>query len=465
MKLPIQGGVRRGRRLFVPLLLGLLAALPAARAQDPVEEEAGEAPPIELPAARKHERLAPDAHVARVLRSSRFDGAPSNEKLAEELVAPGVATLAPLFAILEARRVPLSGLEGEKIQKLSEPQREIVLTAFGLFGRKPVLAALEKRLAEGAAAGRPLAAIDTLGAVGEAREIARVIELVPAGEEEAHAKAVSDAFARILRRDAGGQAQVASLYPRVAKPLRPAVLDAIGVARDPRALSLLSKVLQEEPELVANAVAKVRLVGRSARPELNESVARSLRERITDPDDRHARAAVIALGELGDVESLPRILELLEIEGQPALAENALWALRRASGIADPPKEEGFWQRWLEGESRWYASERPSALERLVSKRPDQVVSALRALASHRLYRDELAPELALVLDHDDASLRSFACQMLGELGSALSIETLVGMRDDRDPKVRAAAQAALTAMRARELPRDAPTWSDAPRE
>jgi HEAT repeat protein len=70
----------------------------------------------------------------------------------------------------------------------------------------------------------------------------------------------------------------------------------------------------------------------------------------------------------------------------------------------------------------------------------------------HRLYRDRLAESFAQALARSDADEVWLACRALGELRSAAAIPALVECLQRDDPRLRAAALAALRAITGAEL-------------
>lgn len=454
-------------RPFLPAVvlsfaLGLaLAPAAAAEDEDPWPEAADEDRPDPL-LAHDPSREA-SVHVAAILRASRKKGAPPAEALAARITERGIKVLGPLLERLDQRTVPKTGLEpDERDQILSDPQREIVLLALARLDRRPVLAALEAR---GVPPGpeRTLVDVAVLGAVGDARELERIVALCAASPEgdprERSAEEAGRAIERILLRSSGAFEALPRLYELACRELRPEMLKALGGARDPRFLPLLARTIELHPELEPLAVAQIVPIGRSIDRDVNLALADLLRPRIEGGLAPVSPAAILALGELGDEASVPRLIEILE-EGRRDLASNAHWALRRISGQRFAERAD-LWKTWYEAETRWFERELGRTLADLRSSDPGRVTSAMRALAARTLRRDDVAYDLEHLLRRREAPLRALAARSLGDLGSAAAVDALIAARRDEDQKVSAAATQALEALRARGLPRDAPRWDE----
>jgi hypothetical protein len=111
-------------------------------------------------------------------------------------------------------------------------------------------------------------------------------------------------------------------------------------------------------------VPQIRRVGRSSNESLNRSVATGVR-RLLDvkAQDAFAQSVILALGELGDFESIPDLIELLEF-GPNATRSAAHWALQPASscsttcrrGIAGRFHRRRRWWSEMRGTRSWSAS-------------------------------------------------------------------------------------------------------------
>ena len=445
------------------LALAVLAPAAAARQQEPSAAEE-EAESVYDPLLAHDPSREVSLHVAAILRASRKKGAPPAEQLAARITERGIKALGPLLARLDERTVPKTGLEAEeRDQILSVPQREIVLLALARLDRRPVIAALDAR-ATPAGPERTLVDIAVLGAVGDARDLERIAKLACAAGDggeprERAAEEAGRAIERVLARSAGASEALPRLYETACAELRPEMLKAIGAARDPRMLPLLARTIELHPELDALAVAQIVPIGRSFDRDANLALADLLRPRIEAGLTPVPPAAILALGELGDEASLPRLIEILE-EGKRELASNAHWALRRITGkkFVDRPD---LWKTWYAAETRWFERELGKTLGDLRSNDAAKVAAAVRALSARSLRREEVAHDLGSLLQRREGALRAMAAQALGELGASAGVEPLIAARRDVDPRVAAAAAQALGSLRAKGLPRDAPRWDD----
>jgi hypothetical protein len=401
-----------------------------------------------------------EQRVAGTLRRARSNSTLPIEDLAAEIAALGPAVLRPCLDTLERERVALV-VPGDRVQKLSDPQREILLRALGGLPHEAVLrAALERTELSHETAARRLT-LDVLGVAGSAEHLPRLREIGLIDGEEAPPRLVSKAFqgalAGILERDPSAYTALAGFLRDAPAALSGAIVGAVGDAGLPQGLSFLEHVASFRPEHLALCANQVRLIGRSGDLELDRELAQRLRWAVNPERPETCGALLLALGELRDYEAVPLLIEILA-SADAGLSGNALWALRRITDLNFPALPER-WSAWYESELVWFTREQDFVLRDLHSGSPSAAAAAARTISERRLWREELALELMAALQRPHPTLRAPICRALERLGVDSVAPELVELLDDEDPASVQAAWRTLTALTGRELPADAMTW------
>ena len=421
--------------------------------------------------------------VAALPASASSGGAPVPEKVAAELVgslraardraAPvadltrrieqnAVTGLPLLLTILGDERVPAPADDPEaRVQQLSVVQRDMILNALERAGRERVLPSTDELFAAAPAADADFLALQVLGAVGSARDFERLLQHALDPDRtllaERERLAFERAATRMLARDPETYEQLLRHAPNARPELLPSLLFAAGAARDPRGLAFVQQVLDRQPDLARIAISQVRLIGPSLSVQRNEELLRRVRPYLRPEEKETCQAAALALAELGDAESIPALLELLEHDSA-GIRENALWALQRATGMSFP-LDARIWTEWYEGELAWLADEAPGLIQQLSASDTSKVAEALKALTRHRLHRHQLAQRIGDELPRVSDELRVLICKTLGRLESPYAIPALLDAAEDRHVPLSIAAFEALLAVTRRDLGRDADTW------
>lgn len=407
--------------------------------------------------ARERSAPGPVEAAVRALRDSRHPEARPVSEVAAELAEPG--RWEPLLDLLLAGRVPALEPE-EREQILSVPQRELVLAALERVG-DPSLRAIEARLPRPPSIAQRAAALWVHAAAGDRWSFERVLALaLRDGEDElppALEEPLREAFARILVRDVEAFEHLGATLVRARPPLRGPIVFAVGATRDRRGVAVLADLLPFNGDLVDVVVAQARLLGPSDDPHVNARMAELLRPLLSEGRPELARSVARTLGELGDADGAPLLVDLLESPSE-ALREDAHWALKRMSRAAYPA-DVGLWRRWHEAEHAWWSERSEQAFRDLERGSLRERLTALQALADRTLHRDEIAERIGDALYLSPAVVRKRACEVLARLGSPAGSRALAWTLDDPDAELRAAARAALTAIHGvTSLPDDAET-------
>jgi len=179
--------------------------------------------------------------------------------------------------------------------------------------------------------------------------------------------------------------------------------------------------------------------------ELRAEVAAWLRSVTDEQRVQWTRAVYGALAAYDEGEAMPELIQALD-GAERGLAEAAFAALKRISG-AELPNHSARWNEWFEREYKWNENERTALRERLLGADSAQVVEALKAYSTHRLYRSQLSADLFPVLERREAALRQLACQTLGNLKSVAAVHELSARLEDPSRNVAEAARIALAAI------------------
>lgn len=404
------------------------------------------------------ERDAVRETLVEALRSSRTSEGPDHGEVVATIQSLGSATIQPTLDILVKRRIPALHPDDE-VQILSQPQRDMLLAGLALWSPRTSIEAIEARLAVAQGPGERIAGIYVYAAVGQANQLERVIELAFPTESKEPAperppkdveKAVREAFARILARDPQGYRSMRTVIERAPPSLHRPIVFALGDTRDPCGIEPLALVLAFHEDLAPLIVGQARLLGRSADETANRALANEVRRYLDSERIELACAAARSLGELGDDESVPQLVAMLESQLKPVV-ESAHWALRRLSGL-NLPALPGPWRASLSSDQLWWDTEAPGVLHALVTGTQPERLAAVGSLGGRPWRRADLAREVVATLEDPAEVVRLKACAVLAQLGSPAATEGLIGALSDGSEAVALAAHKALVAIHGRAL-------------
>ena len=433
--------------------LGLLASIPSPAASQETATQAPLQVPSVAPVWTAEERTAID-----LLRSLRSKERPSDDVLARRLAVPGKTPLALLFQVLATRSIP--AYDGGAPQKLSEIQENVILLALAQQERDPVLSHVGAELARTRELGPRAAAVGFLGAVGRANDLPALLELALMPEETALDQGLQAglrrAVASILGRDARAFDQLVELR-RITRPeLFETLITAVGDARDGRGLAFLADLSYWHEDLALEVMAQVCKVGLSGEETVDDGMRNRLRPYLDAAQPAACRAALLALTELRDFESITSLIELLSCE-TAGIRDGALWSLRQMTGLKLASSES--WATWHQHEQVWLLREKAHEFRRLRSNDAAEAADALRTILTHPLTRDELVSALPDLLKNRWPAIRILACRSLAELSAKDSVEKLVWALEDPTSDVAQAAYEALRVLTKLDLPRDPAAW------
>lgn len=405
------------------------------------------------PAPCTEERDAVLETLVEALRTSRNPDGPDHEEVVATIQGLGSGTIQPTLEILIQRRIPALR-EGDEMQILSQPQRDMLLAGLALWSPRTSIDAIEARLALAPGPRERLAGIYVYAAVGQGAQLGRVIELSLPPEPDAPPperlpkdteKAVREAFARILSRDPRAYRSMRTTLERAPACLHRPIVFALGDTRDPCGIEPLALVLAFHEDLAPLIIGQARLLGRSADETANRVLASEVRRYLDSERVELACAAARSVGELGDDESVPKLLAMLESPLKPVV-DSAHWALRRLSGLTLPALP-GPWRASLSSDQLWWDTEATEMLDTLVNGTQPERLAAVGSLGGRPWRRADLAREVVATLEDPDEAVRLKACAVLAQLSSPAATEGLLGALGDTSDAVAQAAHKALVAI------------------
>lgn len=400
--------------------------------------------------------------VLRYLHSAQ-DGTGISDSVISELSSLGPPAIPILFGLLEAGEWEEPGPTGELVSfVLTEEHKDGLSRALGALPRPQVRAFLYMPTIPQAGEKTRRAAIQVLGYLGTARDLEYVIELSAPGADSSEVSAVlgaalARAAAEILRRDQDGYDVLKIQLKSAENRLGTFLLDAIGRAASTRGLWTLHSVLLSQPEHKRVAITQIGVTATSLVPPIETFIVDGVRRFLDDAELAIQKETVIALGKLQDFESIPLFIEFLEHENS-GMRKAAHWALKYMSGLnflADSRR----WKSWYQVELNWWAQKSNRIRRSLRVGSKSEIAAAINEMAMRRLFRHELAQDMAVLLRSRDPALRKMACVGVMQMNSRAVVPELIECLDDVDDSVREAACSALKSLLKRELPCETEAW------
>jgi HEAT repeat protein len=245
-------------------------------------------------------------------------------------------------------------------------------------------------------------------------------------------------------------------------PERVVEVIAISLAQrdDAQALEVLMRVLGRSRSSDGEVLRAIAAAARNSRTPTAEADLERVRTYLAATDDRMRADACIALGGLSDAHVAPQLIERMSDE-ELIVRASARTALER---LAKTRPGEGIaaWRAWLEREDKWYTNRWPLLRGALSDANEAHVELALSELASHPLYRHELAAEMSPLCDDARVAVAVAACAAAEKLESLAAAKGLVDALDSPKPEISQASWSALQKISGRLLPPKPSSWRDA---
>ena len=310
-------------------------------------------------------------------------------------------------------------------------------------------------------------ALECLGGAATAREVSTLVRLTTLEyftPTPALGAALRAALVATLERDPRAMRELVPAWRSLGTALRPELLGAVAERGDAGGLELLAYVAHFEDESwhLQLAETALRVTSAAPGPEALEQLE-TLCILLRSADGVCVQTISSALARARVEAAIPDWIQLLASESR-GIRERARRSLEQISGLALGP-EAGRWQAWYDAETAWYENEAPDLFTELESEDDARVLAALRVLSTRRLARDELAQEIAPLLQHPTQAVRLCTCSALATLGSAAVVPALVAVLEatyeSEDEKTASAVHTTLRTLTELDLPLDPPLWRE----
>ncbi len=397
------------------------------------------------------------SHVAELLIRGRTPNASDRDDLPAAIAALGRRTTTMLVETLQTGRLPADG--GATGDRINVYQKEIVFAALTKLGAREAMHEFETRLAASNDDGLRTTTIEAYGELGDHSDLRRVIDLAARQTEDVDEVngPFRTAIARLIERDVASEPSLDRIWQRIPIPFLSQLIFALGDARDGRALKLACDIVTLHSDLWPVFAAQVPCIGRSPHREVNQDAAQQLRDAVDTLSPQQQASALRALAALEDAAALPLWLERMNSD-DVGLQSAALWSLQRVSKL-DFGSSAERWTVWYTTEAQWNEERHDDLCTDLDSEDPTVVSDAIRELTQHRLWRHDIALEIARVLSNPHASMRALACRAIEELDSIDALPSLAQALCDDEDEVRDAAWHAMKKISGRTLDQDFEQW------
>lgn len=223
--------------------------------------------------------------------------------------------------------------------------------------------------------------------------------------------------------------------------LTPFVVAAVGDIPRPEVALVFSRAARMGPALLRAVLSEIadneRVVPDNSRYELLALAKSHLADRAAST----RLLAIAAVGRLGGMDSFEALIGLLD-DDDPSVRRVALKALQQISRIERTWSAEQ-WRVWQTGEEAWL-EQSSSLVRKMLSRDLHQAKVAVREVASHPAFADEVAELLEEGLRHQDSGVRRIACEGLVGMAHSAAVPALIGALEDADLLTRVKARLAL---------------------
>ncbi len=298
-----------------------------------------------------------------------------------------------------------------------------------------------------------LAAVGALGSLGGLETVEILLEKLSDTELSG---ACRGALVTIFKRQANNYNFFSELRPKLGAgdlTKRIEIVSCLGKSDSEYASPLLGECLDDR-EVPVKLTA---LIGLGKLRPTDPTILRKIREFLKEKDFQLRREAALTLGRLGDIESAPKLVELLKDENR-GVSANAHWALKNISGLRYPLNYER-WKFWLDNELKKLLAEREALVAKVRSGDDKEKTKAIGPLSRIRLKRNETINLLLPLTDYGVSEVRKEVCAALGVMKSRKAVPDLIRRLDDWDKTVRDAAHHALQQITGEKLPPDRDKW------
>jgi len=374
--------------------------------------------------------------AAEILRRLDTHSAEALDRAAHALAALGPTAMDELFALVSP--------------EAAGARDELLARSFALQPRPELQAFFGGFTCAALAAERYKPALLVLREAGSARELVRCLELAGPCEGPLEPDLVA-ALAAICARDPAAPDLALGSACNAGLCQAETIARALAEARTGLTARALAHLAQRRPELAVLAFSSLLAEAERLPRPLEPELLAELREQLGHEDHPAAQELLLLAGRLEDDEAVPLLIERLD-STHPALCANALWSLRRITGLglgADAPA----WSQWFHEELQWWRERAPEALPLLQGNDAAAQRRVLGELGARYWHRERVAAELCEYLERARGDGARMACGLLARLGCASATAALQARLEDSDADVRESARAALASLTGKKIP------------
>lgn len=339
---------------------------------------------------------------------------------------------------------------------------DIVLDALKRLPAASAVAGVRARVESKPSIDRTLFGARMLGRVGGMEALAVLETMAPTLDDMQWQRpfvqtVFEEALSASIRSDPRAVRQLAEALVRCEPRCAPSFARALGATQLPFVVPVLLRVIGRNRDLDLCAMHELARFGDRGDfgPALGD-LAR-LRSYCEGSDAGLKRAAACALAKLGDEEAIGPLIAMLD--SRDALSVSITESsLKQLTGVA-LGKNSRDWNAWLQRETSWYETEFQVLQDDLASEDDVRIATAVRALASHRVYRHQAALAVRPLLQHAGAETQARVCTALGMYGSSRALPWLVEKLDSLEEDVRREAYASLRRLTGLDPGDDAEAW------
>lgn len=358
--------------------------------------------------------------------------------LSRHLAELGPEALLPLTVALAEEQLPASWSGTTRPRGLASTLASELRRALAALPKAVLRRHLRELAQEDVPASALVFGVQLLGDFGGRQDLGLLLELgdagVAAGSRDELTKAYESSLLRILARNRDALEEIVFSFPATPDALLDATVTSLGALSSHAALDCLSGLLGAHPRGTARVLAEIARLGSRLRHPVPPTVCHRVRLWLEQDDELLKVLTADALGALGDIESIPRLMEYLD--EWPGARTPAAKALRAIAGVSRAGRPES-WRTWYADELDWWEGEAQRQFTQLRSLDPAVVFNAVRLVVPHRWRRHEVASELVVVLDRPEFELVSIACKGLAHLGSPVAVSELIELLEHEDAAVR----------------------------
>ncbi len=398
-------------------------------------------------------RLDPDEdvtqHVWRLLSPPPSKTAFDEAAAARAIASLGVAAVAPALGIY-AGLVPEPDSDAPLDPESVPARPRVLLAALAAFPRVAVLDEIDRLLVVDEGVDMRLALVRLLGDLGGSGSLDRVLaiatELDPMQWQRAFVQepielALSRLLAQDMRVATDFVARMRYADPALAKIFAHALVRAGAY----QMAAPLTQILGRDARLDACVVETIGEFGDVVSGTLSDAALGRMRLLLDHKDPRLVAAVANTLARLGDAESAPRLVDLLDHPDASRRAAAAA-ALRTLTGVS-VGSNSAPWRGWLQREATWAVESLPELEKALEEPDAATIARVAAELRLHALYRHRAVALLLPALGAEDPVIAVFVCSVLPAFRSGASIAPLRALAEDGDSDLAAAARSAVEQM------------------